>query len=201
MPTLWVKPRHDSPCRSWRATAAARSLAGYVGSVSQVNPLYAQLRDAAWATMQSSGGAVDPRVLTSLDRARDMPFQNKYVMVDTASARLYMIEDGRIADSMKVVVGKAGAQTQTPMLASTIYYATLNPYWHVGPELVRSLIAKNVLEQGARLSEAAGLSGYVRRSGDDTLLDPAKVDWHAVADGSCRSGCASCRARRIRWAA
>ena len=31
----------------------------------------------------------------------------RYVMVDTAGARLYMIEDGRIADSMKVIVGKS----------------------------------------------------------------------------------------------
>ena len=59
-----------------------------------------------------------------------------------------MIEDGQIVGSMKVVVGKADPATQTPMLASTIYYATLNPYWHVSPEMVRSLTAKNVLEQG-----------------------------------------------------
>ncbi len=180
----WVKPRHDTPLQILARTAAARSLTGYVGSVSQVNPLYAQLRDAAWATMQAGGGAVDPRVLISLDRARDMPFQNKYVMVDTASARLYMIEDGRIAGSMKVAVGKPGAKTQTPMLASTIYYATLNPYWHVGPELVRSLIAKNVLEQGLGYLQRQGYQVMSADPGDDTLLDPAKVDWHAVADGS-----------------
>src|SRR5206468_3964590 len=124
-------PRRDTPGQILARAAAAPSLTAYVRSVSAVNPLYAQLRDAAWSQMQSNGGQVDPRVLASLDRVRDMPVQNRYVMVDTGGARLYMIEDGRIAGSMKVIVGKADPSTQTPMLASTIYYATLNPYWHV----------------------------------------------------------------------
>jgi murein L,D-transpeptidase YcbB/YkuD len=179
----WVQPRQDSPAQILARTASAPSLAAYVRSISRVNPLYAQLREAAWNAMQSNGGTVDPRVLISLDRARDMPFQHKYVMVDTASARLYMIEDGQIAGSMKVAVGKPGAKTQTPMLASTIYYATLNPYWHVGPELVRSLIAKNVLEQGVGYLQRQGYQVMPADSKDDTLLDPTKVDWHAVANG------------------
>jgi murein L,D-transpeptidase YcbB/YkuD len=178
----WVAPRRDSARTILAKAAAAPSLAAYVRSVSDVNPLYAQLRDAAWSTMQANGGQVDPRVLASLDRVRDVPPQGRYVMVDTAGARLYMIEDGRIADSMKVIVGKADSSTQTPMLASTIYYATLNPYWHVSGEMVRSLIAKNVLDEGL---------GYLSRQGYQVLaadgsreaLDPASVDWHAVADG------------------
>jgi murein L,D-transpeptidase YcbB/YkuD len=101
-------------------------------------------------------------------------------MVDTAGAKLYMIENGQIAGSMKVIVGKADPSTQTPMLASTIYYATLNPYWHVTPELVRSLIAKNVLDQGVGYLKS---KGYQVQSPSGEMLDPAKVDWRAVAAG------------------
>jgi murein L,D-transpeptidase YcbB/YkuD len=176
----WVAPRRDTPGQILARAAAAPSLAAYVRSVSNVNPLYAQLRDAAWSAMQSTG-QVDPRVVASLDRARDMPFQKRYVMVDTAGAKLYMIEDGRIAGSMKVIVGKADPSTQTPMLASTIYYATLNPYWHVSSELVRSLIAKNVLDQGLGYLKS---KGYQVLSPSGEMLDPAKVDWHAVAAGA-----------------
>jgi murein L,D-transpeptidase YcbB/YkuD len=180
----WVMPRRDSPMEILSRAANAPSLSAYVRSVSEVNPIYAQLRDAAWTQMQESGGPVDPRVVTSLDRAREMPFQHKYVMVDAAAARLYMIEDGRIVDSMKVVVGKAGPHTQTPMLASTIYYATLNPYWHVDGELVRSLIAKNVLQQGLGYLKSHGYQVMPADVNDDRLLDPSKIDWHAVADGT-----------------
>jgi len=179
----WVTPRRDSAATILTRTAAAASLAAYVRTVSQVNPIYAELRDAAWASAQANGGQLDPRVLASLDRVRDVPPEGRYVMVDAAGARLYMIENGQIADSMKVIVGKADPSTQTPMLASTIYYATLNPYWHVSSELVRSTIARNVLGQGL---------GYLRSHGYDVLapdgsgeiLDPASVNWRAVASGS-----------------
>ena len=69
----WVTPRRDTPMEILAADGRAPSLAAYVRKVSEVNPLYAQLRDAAWAQMQSSGGQLDPRVLASLDRARDIP--------------------------------------------------------------------------------------------------------------------------------
>jgi murein L,D-transpeptidase YcbB/YkuD len=69
------------------------------------------------------------------------------------------------------------------MLASTIYYATLNPYWHVGADMVRSLIAKNVLDQGLGYLKTHGYQVMPADPNDDTLLDPAKVDWRAVADG------------------
>jgi murein L,D-transpeptidase YcbB/YkuD len=180
----WVRPRPATPELILARAAAADSLATHVRQVSAVNPIYAQLRDTAWQEMQASGQMTpDPRVLASLERVRDMPFQKKYVMVDTAGARLYMIQNGRIVDSMKVVVGKADPSTQTPMLASTIYYATLNPYWHVTPELVRSLIARNVLQQGLGYLKTHGYQVMPADPSDDTLLDPAKVDWHAVAAG------------------
>jgi L,D-transpeptidase YcbB len=178
----WVRPRRDSAATILAQAATAPSLVAHVRGVSQVNPLYAQLRDAAWSSMQASGGQLDPRVLASLDRVRDVPPQGRYVIVDTAGARLYMIEDGRVIDSMKVIVGKADPSTQTPLLASTIYYATLNPYWHVSADMVRSLIARNVLNEGLGYLKS---HGYQVMAADDStdLLNPAKVDWHAVAAG------------------
>jgi murein L,D-transpeptidase YcbB/YkuD len=179
----WVAPRQETPAQILARLGAAKSLASYVREVSSVNPVYAQLRDAAWADMQARGGSIDPRVASSLDRVRDMPFQKRYVIVDAAGAKLYMIDDGRIVDSMRVIVGKADPTTQTPMLASTIYYATLNPYWHVSPELIRATIARNVLDQGLSYLKTRGYQVMSADPSDDTLLDPAKVDWHAVADG------------------
>ncbi|HWI89232.1 MAG TPA: L,D-transpeptidase family protein [Sphingomicrobium sp.] len=179
----WVAPRRLTPAQILAVAAAQPSLASYVRQVSSVNPVYSELRDVAWSAMQANGGGIDPRVLTSLQRVRDMPFQKRYIIVDAAGAKLYMIDNGRIADTMRVIVGKAGASTQTPMLASTIYYATLNPYWHVGPELVRSLIARNTLDQGLGYLKSHGYQVMPADPNDDTLLDPAKVDWHAVAEG------------------
>jgi murein L,D-transpeptidase YcbB/YkuD len=179
----WVKPHLSTPGQILARAASAPSLSAHIREVSAVNPIYARLRDAAWSNMQMTGAPADPRVLANLDRVRDMPFQKRYVMVDTAGAQLYMIEDGQIVDTMRVIVGKADPSTQTPMLASTIYYATLNPYWHVTDELVRNLIARNVINQGVGYLKTRGYQVMPATAGDDTLLDPAKVNWRAVAAG------------------
>jgi len=179
----WVAPRRDSPATILARAAAAPSLAAYVHTVSQVNPIYAELRDAAWSAAQANGGQLDSRVLASLDRARDVPPTGRFVMVDTAGARLYMIDNGRIVDSMKVIVGRDDPSTQTPMLASTIYYATLNPYWHVSADMVRDLIASNVLNLGLSYLKTHGYQVMPANPTDDRLLDPAKINWHAVAAG------------------
>jgi L,D-transpeptidase YcbB len=177
----WAAPRAQPALEILQRAALARSLASHVRSVSAVNPIYAQLREAAWQQMPWGGGTPDPRVLGNLARARAMPFQDRYIMVDAGSARLWMVENDRIVDSMKVIVGKPS--TQTPMLASTIYRATLNPYWNVPQDMVQRLIAPRVIDQGVGYLKSHGyqvLSSY----GDNAeLIDAAKVDWRAVAAG------------------
>ena len=176
----WAAPRAQPAMEILQRAAGASSLTSHVRSVASVNPIYAELRQAAWQGLQS-GASPDPRVLANLERVRAMPFQDRYVMVDAGSARLWMVEGDRIVDSMKVIVGKPS--TQTPMLASTIYRATLNPYWNVPQDMVQSLIAPRVVDQGPGYLKSHGyevLSGY---DSDAERLDPAKVDWRAVVAG------------------
>jgi murein L,D-transpeptidase YcbB/YkuD len=179
----WIAPRQETSAETLRLASAAKSLDAYVRSVAAVNPIYSAIRDAAFAQSQATGIPVDSRVLTSLERTRGFPAKGRFVVVDAASAHLLMMQDGQAVDSMKVIVGKSDPSTQTPMLASVIHYATLNPYWHVTPDLVRSLIARNVLDQGLGYLRT---HGYQVLSADDSgeILDPARIDWHAVADGS-----------------
>jgi murein L,D-transpeptidase YcbB/YkuD len=177
----WARPRQQAPQEILLQAAAAHSLAAYVRTVSSPNPVYAQLRDAAWQQAQANGGIIDPRVAANLDRVRIAPFQKRYIIVDSGSARLFMIDHGQIVDSMKVIVGKPS--TQTPMLASTIYYATLNPYWNVPPELVKRLTAPRVLDQGLGYLKTHNYRVMTAYSDEARLLDPAKVDWKAIADG------------------
>jgi murein L,D-transpeptidase YcbB/YkuD len=92
-----------------------------------------------------------------------------------------MYDGDRPVDSMKVVVGKA--DTQTPIMAGYIRYATLNPYWNVPSNLVQKTIATNVLNMGVGYLKSRGyevLSGW---EPDATLLDPKTVDWRAVKRG------------------
>lgn len=122
--------------------------------------------------------------ILNMERALRLPTPDErgpYILIDAGAARLWMYEDGEAVDSMRVIVGEA--KTQTPMMAALIRYVSLNPYWNVPPELVRSLIAKNVLEQGLTYLIDRDYEVLSDWSDDAVALDPAKVDWHAVAAG------------------
>ena len=106
---------------------------------------------------------------------------NRSVLVDAASATLFMMEGGRIVDSMKVIVGKPSAAT--PELRTTLTYATLNPYWHVPTDLARTLTAPNVLKHGVSYLEERGYEVLSRFGPNAEVIDPRSVDWQAVADG------------------
>jgi murein L,D-transpeptidase YcbB/YkuD len=93
-----------------------------------------------------------------------------------------MIADGHVQDSMRVIVGKP--ETPTPALKDSIYYATLNPYWHVPADLTRSLIAANVLKQGTPYLTAHGYEVVSAFTKDAQVIPPETVDWKAVAAGT-----------------
>ena len=102
--------------------------------------------------IRREGGFLDGRtaqlVRINLERARALPvdFGQRYIVVDAAAARLYMYENGRVHDSMKVVVGKAS--DPTPMMAALMRHAIVNPYWNVPDDLVGERIAPQVLSEG-----------------------------------------------------
>jgi murein L,D-transpeptidase YcbB/YkuD len=161
--------------------AAARSLAWHLRAVSDVNPVYAQMRDAAWDLAQLTGGVADQRITANLERARAFPSSGRFVVVDVVSQRLFMFEDGHVRDSMRVIVGKRA--TPTPMIASVIHYSTVNPYWNVPDDLVQSLIAPNVLKQGAAYLNERGYEIVLNWAEDAPRLSPTSINWQAVAAG------------------
>ena len=125
-------------------------------------------------------GTITPQLYVDSLPTAQIPARGRYVLVDAASARLYMMEDGRVRDSMKVIVGKP--ETPTPALRSVINYETLNPYWHVNADLARTLIAPNVLKDDAYLTTRGYevVSSFAR---DAQVIPPDSVDWNAVAAG------------------
>lgn len=120
-------------------------------------------------------------VEAGLPRSSQVPLRGRYVLVDAASARLFMIEDGRVRDSMRVIVGKPAAAT--PPLNSNLHYATLNPYWNVPTDLAQTLIAPRVLNQGASYLSERGYQVVSGFSAGAEVLPAESVDWEAVADG------------------
>ena len=127
-------------------------------------------------------GTIAPQLYVDSVAGAQIPLHGRFLLVDAASARLYMIEDGRVQDTMRVIVGKP--ETPTPELKSVLNYETLNPYWHVPADLTRTLIAANVLKQGPAYLTQHGYEVVSAFAADARVLPPDSVDWKAVAAGT-----------------
>lgn len=161
---------------------AAGSTADYVEGMQWMHPLYAPLRRTLLGDAHDASQAQAAQRTLERLRAIPAPQWSRHIVIDAASARLWMYEDDRPVDSMRVVVGKP--DSQTPVMAGYVRYAILNPYWNIPDDIVRSRIASGVLNGGVRYLSARGyevLSGWRE---DAELLDPGKVDWRKVRDGT-----------------
>ena len=163
--------------------AAAPSLGQYLLKTANLNPIYSQLRDAAWADAQISGNfSPDPRLLANLDRARSIPATGRFMIVDSATQRLTLYDNGQPVDSMKVIVGTK--QLATPLISSMMYYVVFNPYWNAPDHLVRKTIAPTMLRQGMKYLKSHGYHVMVDWTEKSSMIDPATIDWKAAAAGT-----------------
>lgn len=178
-----LKPHEARTDTILLTAAAAPSLERYLSSTSDVNPVYAQLRDAGWAEAQASGDMTpDPRLLANLDRVRSLPATGRFLLVDSASSMLTLFDDGQPVDSMKVITGTP--KLPTPLIASILYYITYNPYWHAPDSLVKRTIAPTFLRQGMRYFKSHGYHVIDAWSLDANVIDPTTIDWKAAAAGT-----------------
>jgi murein L,D-transpeptidase YcbB/YkuD len=151
-------------------------------AIRTANPLYAALQDSLVGADPKENAAI----ARDLGQLRLIGPADRFVLVDIASDRLWMVENGRVAGTMKVVSGKPGMDT--PRMAALIRYAVLNPYWNLPPDLVRDRVATHVLLDGPGWLRGAGLEPVARYAPDAPALDPATVDWSAVAIGDAEIG-------------
>lgn len=178
----FLKPQGTRADQILLTAAAAPSLERHISQVASLNPIYTALRDTAWAQAQASGGlTADARLLTNLDRARSIPSTGKFVVVDVAGQHLTMFENGQPVDSMKVIVGTS--EFPTPMVASVIYYITLNPYWDAPDHLVKRAIAPNVVKQGFGYMKSRGYEVMADWTENSAVVPLEQVDWKAVVAG------------------
>ena len=176
-----LSPQNSRADQILLTAAAAPSLDAHLQAVSSVNPTYAQIRESAWLQAQAAGTGPEPRLMANLERARALPPGGRYIVVDSATQRLTMYENGQPVDSMKVVVGTR--DLTTPLIASMIHYVTFNPYWNVPHHLVRKTVAPNVLKQGIGYLKSRGYEVMADWSEEAAVLPADSVDWKAVAAG------------------
>ena len=180
-----LQPQGNRPDQILLAAAAAPSLEQHLASVASVNSIYSAIRDAEWARMQAAGTMTpDPRVVANLDRVRSLPGRGRFLLVDSATQRLFLYENGVPMDSMKVIVGMVKPHyLPTPMIASIMYYITYNPYWNAPDHLVREAIAPKTLAGGMKYFKGMGYEVMADWGENSATIPPESIDWKAVASG------------------
>jgi murein L,D-transpeptidase YcbB/YkuD len=180
-----LAPPNHSPGTILAAAASAPSLEHYLRNVGWMHPVYGELRTSFEAAHRTGRvtGAHAALLHLNMDRARALPprISGRHILVDAAAAKLYLYENGKVQDTMKVVVGKT--DLQTPMMAGLIRYAMVNPYWNIPPDLVQTRIAPNVLDQGMGYLKAKRYDVLSDWSEKAKIVDPKSIDWKAVAAG------------------
>jgi murein L,D-transpeptidase YcbB/YkuD len=180
-PALRLGP--PSPLRLLQLAAQAPSLTQFVADMQWMNPIYAQLRRAL-VNHHYDGDKQREILAINLQRARVLPTAKRYIIVNAPTQRLYMYEDNKVVDWMKVVVGQQKPDRKTPTLAGYLRYASLNPYWNVPPDLVWDDVGVFVEKYGLGYLKSRGYEILSDWSDNATPIDPSTVDWKAVKDGS-----------------
>jgi L,D-transpeptidase YcbB len=176
-----VKPKRLGPQTILRAAALKPSLGTYLDAMGWMNPQYVRLRKLlATAEEQRRPRPELFRLRLNLDRARLLPSPwVRHIVVDAASGRLFYYDAGKQVGMMRVVVGTA--KTPTPMMAGTLRYAVLNPYWNIPDYMTRQKFAPRFA-----MGESPKSLGFELLSGWRTKarnVDEAEVDWQAVTKG------------------
>ena len=178
-----LRPTPPSAQQILSEAAAAPSLSDYIGQMQFMNPIYASLRQALASRIYSNSHEYRQLVL-NLERARALPSsRGKYVIVNPPAARLYMYENGRVVDSMRVVAGRPGPVSETPMMNAYIRYVALNPYRNSPPDITSRKLAPTILKEGRAYFTKRGYDLVDHFGPGAHVLNPMSVDWKAVAAG------------------
>ena len=122
------------------------------------------------------------RIAINMERAFRLPQTrafDRYVVVDSGAAEAYLFDRDRQADEMRVIVG--APETKTPIMAVLMRNAKANPYWNVPPELVKSLTAQKVKEQGVSYFKNFHYEVLSDWGANPRPVDPKSINWRKVA--------------------
>ncbi|MFZ2099698.1 MAG: L,D-transpeptidase family protein [Oricola sp.] len=110
---------------------------------------------------------------TNLVRLRSMSgfLGDRYVMVNIPAAEIEAVENGRVAQNHKAIVGRI--ERQTPILNSKIDQVILNPYWNAPTSIIQKDIIPLMREDPTYLTRN-GIRLFDQQGQE---VPPELVDW------------------------
>ena len=123
---------------------------------------------------------IKDKLLSSMERARWLPgdLGQRYVLVNQASYRVNLIENGRLAWASNVIVGKP--LTQTAVFSDTFETVVFNPTWGVP----QSIILKEYLPKLRANPGYMDKIGFKVVTADGKVVSSRSIDWNSVGANS-----------------
>ncbi len=120
------------------------------------------------------------QLIVNMERLRWVPDEKpeRFVVVNIPSARLWAIDNGSVAFTMPVIVGRKKRPTLS--FVTKIHGVRFNPTWTVPPTIKEEDILPSLLENPSYLADKGMelFDGYGR---DAPTLDPMVVDWASLS--------------------
>lgn len=121
------------------------------------------------------------QVEVNLERWRWLPADlgERHIEVNVPAYELRVVEAGEVAERYRVIVGRE--DRRTPMVSGMLTQVVLNPYWNVPTSIAGADLLPTILAN-PRVLATQGFVVLDRPSGEP--VDPATIDWAAVADSA-----------------
>ena len=100
---------------------------------------------------------------------------DKFVLVNIAGYKLYVLEDGKLIWDTDIMVGTINHET--PVFRSDITYLEFNPTWTVP----RSIINRSLLPSFKANPASVKKRDFVLYDGNGGAVDPAKLNWSKLS--------------------
>ncbi len=135
------------------------------------------------ATLRALNVSIERRIdqlRVNIERMRrflDKPM-DKLLVVNIAAFKAYVVRDGTIIWTTKVIVGET--EDKTPELRSEIKHVVFNPTWSVPHSIASEEILPKIKRDPGFLRKGA----YELYDQEGNAVDPAGVDWSMVSTGN-----------------
>jgi len=120
------------------------------------------------------------QIQMNMERWRWLPHDlgRRFILVNAADFALKVVEDGRVALAMSVVVGRP--YRRTPIFTGQLRYLIFNPDWNVPPSIARKDLLPKIRKDPGYLA-AHNYQLLSDWSAQARELDPLRIDWSAVS--------------------
>lgn len=147
---------------------------------------------ATWAFFKPSSQDRIQEMQITMEKLRWLPNQleSRHIFINLATQRLNLVDPNNTMESlkdMKVIVGKATAQTRTPTFRNQMTYVVMNPTWSVPS----SIFFRSKIEMLRKLSSEQGQyavdnwfyqNGFqilYTQGGQKYTAQPSQINWFA----------------------